>query len=158
MNPLKIALIILGVLLYWKFIYYKYHTKPITPFLYFSVGGLLTLYGIWLFFIQKTITTIQIIPIYATTLIFLIVSFYLVVVAVKKHKLKKEIDITLTWAKKNFNFLPYEFWMIISAPAIFFIMISTYYLLGEEHITLWAMILLAWIFSNYKLTKNYLSK
>jgi hypothetical protein len=156
-DPLKSLIILGAILLYWKFVYYPFHKKDYTPISFFILGGGLFFYGVYIFLIGNT--TIQnIIVIYSTMCIFLLASFSLLFMAIRKHGLKTDIDITLTWAKKTFPFLPFWFWMIISFPAILFIQLATFDLMGEEHLILWGMIFLAWIFSNYRLARDFILK
>jgi|APSaa5957512622_1039677.scaffolds.fasta_scaffold30499_1 hypothetical protein len=155
MDPLK-SLIILGcMLLYWKFIYYPFHKKDYTPISFFVLGGGLFFYGCY-GFIQGVSNFHNIKFVYIIMVIFLACSFSLLLIAIKKHGLKTDIDITLTWAKKTFPFLPFWFWMIISFPAIFFVQLATFDLIGAEHIAIWVMVFIAWVFSNFRLTRNYI--
>ena len=154
-NLIKSIIILLVVLLYWKFIYYKYHEEDYTPFSFFSFGAILFFIGLYEF-IRSNVIYSNITLIYGACLIFLVISFSLVIYGIKKRGLNKKVDITLTWTKKVFPFVPFWFWMIIAFPALFFIMLATYYLLGPEHIIFWAMVFLAWIASNVRLIRKIL--
>ena len=155
MELLKLTIILLVILVYWKFVYYPFHKKDYTPISFFALGGGLFFWGLYKF-INESVTFSDIKTIYLLMCLFLTTSFFLLFIAIKKHTLKTDIDITLTWAKKTFPFLPYGFWMIISFPAIFFIQLATLDLLGPEHIALWGMIYLVWLASNYRLTKSFI--
>jgi len=157
MELLKSLIIVAVVLIYWKFVYYPYHKKDYTPISFFFIGGGLFFYGLYLFFNERVIFS-EISLVYYIMLGFLITSFTLLLISIKKSKLKTDIDITLTWAKKTFPFMPYWSWMIIAFPALFFILIATYGLLGQEHIAFWGMVFIAWIFSNLKLYKKHIRR
>jgi len=157
MNFIKVIIIILFVLLYWKFIYYKYHRKPITPisfFIFFSTFGV---FGIYLL-LKNLIFVSDIIPIYTVLSVWTLVSWILVIIAKNKHRLNDNIDITLTWCTKKIPFIPYYFWMIITFPAFFLMMLSSRFILGPEHIFLWGLIFLAWVKSDYILIKKSILK
>lgn len=158
LNILKSLIIILFIILYWKFVYYPLHKKDYTPISFFVVGGILFFVGIYAFFFKKIINFENIKILYSILFIFLVVSFSMVVVGIKKHKLSSDVDITLTWAKRTFPFLPFWFWMIIAFPALFFVMVASNYLLGREHIVPWSMIFLAWVASNLRLYRKKLAK
>lgn len=150
--------IILAVLLYWKFVYYKYHEKDITPISFIVGGGALAIYGFYAYYFEKSISFNNIVPTIYIFLAFAVFSFISLLFVVHKWGLHKGNDITLTWLKKTFPFVPYWFWMIAVLPAFFFIMIATYKFLAKEYILFWIMILLAWIRSNIRLYKNYILK
>ncbi|VVB79641.1 Uncharacterised protein [uncultured archaeon] len=152
MDFVKGIIIILCVLIYWKLVYYKYHTKSITPFLFFFAGGASFFVGLWAV-ISNRINFQEILPIYYLVAGYMLFSFILVFVGISKKGLGKKVDITLTWAKKVFPIFPFYFWMLVAFPALFFIMLATLFFLGQEHIFFWAMVLLAWILSNYRLFK-----
>lgn len=154
LDVLKSAIIIVIILLYWKFVYYKYHKKA--PLSFFVIGGPFVIYGIYLF-AKGLVTFSDVAAISYIVLFFLIISFSLVLVAIKRHGLKSDVDLTLTWARKTFPFLPYWFWMIIS-PVLFFFVVSTYWLIGREYVIFWGMIFLAWIFSNRRLYRKEIAK
>ena len=156
MNILKILLIILCVLLYWKFVYYKYHKRDFTPISYFIFGGILVILGIY-FFAKGWVSFSNVRIIYLLMAFSLLGAFTLVSYGVKKKGLVKDVDITLTWAKKTFPKISYHFWLILAFPAIFFMIISTRHILGEEFIFFWLMILLAHTASNYRLYR-YIKK
>ena len=157
LNLIKSIIIIAIILFYWKFVYYRYHKKTYTPISFFVVGGILFFIGLYNF-IKGNIVIKDIIILYSICLVFLVVSFSFVIYAIQKHGLKKDVDITLTWTKKIFPFLPFWFWMLIAFPAIFFIMAATYFLIGPEHAVVWLMIFLAWIKSNLRLYNKEIVK
>lgn len=154
LNLVKSLIIIIVVLLYWKFVYYRYHRKLITPLSFVFVGGAIGLYGVYCWLIDKTVYYQNVKFLYFISVVFGIVSFSLVLVAMSKHKLKKDIDITLTWTDRILG-RPFVYFMILIAfPAFFMIMLGTYVLLGKEHIILWIMIFLAWIASDIRLYRK----
>jgi len=154
MNSAKITLIIAGVILYWKFVYYKYHRKNFTPISLCIGGGILFLYGLYLFSIKKSVIFQDVATLYFILVAFIAISFVLTIIGISKHGLNKNIDITLTWAKKMFPFIPYYFYYVfIDLPVFFFMLVATYGTLGQEHVFFWSLVLLAWVASGIKLYK-----
>jgi hypothetical protein len=158
LDVLKSVSIVLIVLLYWKFIYYRYHKDSYTPISFFIVGGTLFFIGIYAFFFENSVIFENIRILHYILPVFLIVSFAMVITGMHKHKLDSDVDITLTWTKKILPFIPFWFWMIIAFPVLFFVIIATYRLIGNEHVVIWSMIFLAWIASNRRLYKKRIEK
>jgi len=158
LDVLKSAMIIIVILLYWKFVYYKYHKKAITPILFFLAGGISFFIGIYTL-INHRVSFEDIKYVYYALMVFALFSFASVIYAVSKHGLNNDVDITLTWCKNVFPFVPYYFWMVVAIfPSFFFITFTTYYALGNEHVVLWAMIFIAWIRSNVRLYRKEVLK
>jgi hypothetical protein len=158
LDVLKSVMIVLVVLLYWKFVYYKYHKNAITPISYFAIGALLVFIGFYAFFFEGSVTFENVRIIHYIIPAFLIVSFLMVIRGINKHGLDDDVDITLTWTRKTFPFIPFWIWMIIAFPALFFIAIATYAILGPEHIVFWSMIFLAWVASDRRLYQKRIAK
>jgi hypothetical protein len=154
MDLVKIILIIAVVGLYWKFVYYKYHGKDFTPISLCVGGGILFIYGFYLFFIKKSVFFQDVAILYFIMLIFAAMSYTLTVIGISKRGLSKNIDITLTWIKKFFPHIPPYFWYVfVDVPAFFFVLVATYGILGQEHIFFWGLILSAWVVSGIRLFK-----
>lgn len=158
LDVLKSAIIIAVVLLYWKFIYYPYHKRDYTPISIFIIGATLFFIGIYAFFFEKSVILSDVLILYSIFFLFLAVSFTEVLIGIHKHGLRKDVDITLTWAKRVFPFVPFWGWMIIAFPALFFIPVATLKILGPEHVVFWGMVFLAWVASGLKLYRKEIAK
>ena len=115
----------------------------------------MAIYGAYNWLFQKTLSFQDISILYHISIVFLAVSFTFVFLGMKKHGLKKGIDITLTWTDKLLGKPFIYIIMIISFPAFIIILMGTYKILGQEHIIFWSMIFLAWVVSGYKLLTKY---
>ncbi len=160
MNLKKAIIIVVAVLLYGAFVYYRFHYYDFTPISGIIAGGILFFIGLYAVFIEKSVSFRSIKTVCIIFLVFYIVSHILVIIGMQKHGLIKGVDITLTWVKNNLDFL--NAGNLIVYTAIFliyfifpFIVAGTYRLLGKEHVFLWMMIFSAWIASNIKLFVNY---
>jgi len=157
-NVIKSLAIILAVTLYWKFVYYKYHKKDITPISIFIGGIISIIIGFYGFFIDKSISFGDIIPVCAVSLVFLAFSFILIFIASRKYGLQKDIDITLTWIDKYLG----RFWVyaavVIAFPVFPFIIAGTYWLLGKEYIILWVLIGFAWFIDGPRILFRHILK
>lgn len=151
LNILKSFIIILVIILYWKFVYYKYHKKDITPITLLSCALVSSIIGLYELLIDKQIKFQQISIIYFAILFWLVFHTIFILIGIKRHGLNKDIDITLTFIYNKFGKIFVIFTMIGSFILPFFMVFGTYFLLGREHIILLAMIFLAWIASGLKL-------
>ena len=158
LDALKSAVIILAVLLYWKFVYYKYHKKDFTPISFFVVGGCLVVYGFYAWYFEKIVSFENIKIIASIFLVFAAFSLSLVFFAIRRHGFIKEVDINLTWIKKHFGIVFAYLCIFLAFPVYVFIMLGTYRILGKECIIFWALIILAWAFSNIRLIKKGMLK
>ena len=156
-DMIKEIVIILVVLLYWKLFYYN-HRSPKTSQFYLLIPAVIAcLAGIYSFFIGDAIPK----NVYVISFIVLVydaLAFINIGLVLRKHKLNHKIDFTLTWIKKTLGIFFVYVAVIISFPALFFIVLGTYKLLGYEHIYLWVLVLIAWLVSGIKLFKNHVIK
>jgi len=158
MNLVLILTIIVAVLVYWRFVYYKYHEKDFTPISFLVVGVPLLFYGIYAFFFEKSVVLNDIKLIFIVGIIFLIIAFILDFIGIKKHGLKRKLDITLDWYNKIFGKKSICVLIILSFPGFLFLMAGTFRIFGQEHLFFWGLIFLAWVFSDIRLLKNYVIK
>lgn len=149
MEYIKVAIIVLAFLLYWFFVYYRFHYHDFTPISLIVSGAALAIFGGFEFF-KGNVAFSDINLVYFIGIFFLTVSYVLVGMGTKKHGLRKEIDIMMTFLHKGAKWLP-PFFAVLGYPAFFFIMAGTYKLLGPEHIFAWGMIFLAWTVSGIRL-------
>ena len=154
LEVLKSLAIILVVILYWKFVYYKYHKRDITPILFFVLGGALAIYGFYSWFFEKSVAFNDIAVLAYVFLAFAAISLSIVIIALRKHGFVKDVDITLTWIKKHFGKTIAYLCMPFALVIYVFIMFATYRILGKEYIIFWIMILGAWIKSGIVLLKK----
>jgi len=157
LDLIKSLIIILVVILYWKFIYYKYHTKPITPILFAIFGLILASVGFYYWFFKKIVLFKEIQPVGYILLLFITLSFIFILIGIKKHGLNPRLDITLSWVDKNFGRIFVYLTMIGTYPVLIFTMFTTFVLLGKEYIVFWIMIFIAWTISGIKVLR-YLIK
>jgi len=157
LNLIKSLIIILVVLLYWKFVYYKYHKKPITPLLFAVLGSILAIIGFYFWFMDKGVRFKEIIPLFYVLLLFITLSFIFALIGIKKYDLNPKIDITLSWVDKTFGRIFVYLTMIGTYPVLIFNMIATFILLGKEYVVFWMMIFVAWTISGTKVLR-YLIK
>jgi hypothetical protein len=153
LNLLKSFIIITLIILYWKFVYYKYHKNIITPLsfvVYSAIIGGIGFYEV----IKGTIKFSDISLMFIIFSIWGLFSFFLVFVGWKKHGLIKKVDITLTFINKYFGRIFVYLAMIISFPVFYFDMAGSYYVFGKEYIIFWILILGAWIVSNIRLIRR----
>lgn len=156
MNLIKVTIILALTCLFYIY-YYKIHKKDITPILFVIVGLPVFIYGIFLF-TRKIISFGDISLVYYITIIFIVSTSILECIGVKRKGMNKNVDITLTWLKKIIPFFPWYLWLILAFPAFFFFQITTYKLLGPEHIFLWIPIFTAWFASGIRLIKYLIHK
>lgn len=153
MIPIKILIIILVFILYWIFIYYRFHYSDFTPISLIVIGIFLAIFGGFKFFKDGNVNFIDIKIIYFIGVLFLAISYILILCSVKKHGLKKKVDITMTFLNKIGGKKLAVFMAILGFPSFFFMMAATYILIGPEHIYAWGMIFLAWSVSGIRLFK-----
>jgi len=155
---LKGIIIILIVLIYWKFIYYNHRTKDNAQFYVLIPAGIATLIGLYTYFFIERIAFSNINILFYTNVVYLSTGFILVFLASLKHGLKPKIDYTLSWFDKVFGRFFIYLSFIIAYPAFFFMITGTYKVFGEEHIYLWILILGAWTVSQTKLFLRYVRR
>lgn len=155
---LKEVIIILGVLIYWKFIYYKYHSSK-NAALVLLIPSIIALgIGLYSYFFEKNIFFSDIKIIYWILIILYTISLFLVFLAIRKHGIKPDIDRLSEWTYRIFGEEILFLGAISNYVLYFFILIGTYTILGREHIYLWIMIIGAWIVSQGKLFLRYVIK
>ncbi len=152
---IKEIIIVLVVILYWAFVYYPYHKRDYTPISIIVGGGILVFVGIY-GFVSGIVSIYNILSIAITLLVLMGISFILLLIAIRKHGLKTDIDITLTWIKRKLGKSWVNVALIIAYPSLFFVIAGTYVLLGKEYYVLWIMIFAAYIISNVKLFVRYI--
>lgn len=157
MEHIRALVIIAAFLIYWALIYYRFHNHDYTPLSLVSAGAFLFFVGMHEFFIGK-VTFFDIRWVYLVGVLFLVAAFSIVGIGAKKHGLKKQVDITLTFFNKVGGKGLMYFCLVIAFPAFFFIMAGSYYFLGQEHVFAWGMIFLAWIASSARLIKRIRKK
>lgn len=153
LDVLKSAVIILVVLIYWKFVYYKYHKEDFTPISVGSASVILVCIGIYALFFERSVVFAEISFLYYVLVVFLVGTCILEGIALSKHEMDKDIDITFSWLNRKLPFIPVWLWMTLAFPAFLFMIIATFKLFGKEYFVLWAMILLAWAASGVRLLK-----
>ena len=158
LNLVRSIIIILIILLYWKFVYYPYHKKNVNLSLFLSGTVILFFIGIYSFFFAKTVAFYDIAAIYSLIFIFMTGTVILEGISLKDHKLDGDVDLTLALFRQIMPFIPHWFWLIIAFPALFFIAAGTYTILGKEHVLFWAMIFIAWVFSDIRLYHKRIAK
>lgn len=127
-NILKSLIIIIVVLLYWKFVYYKYHRKNITPITLLTGALVSSLFGLYELFINKSANFEDIKIIYFCILFWLIFHTIFILIGIKRHGLNKDIDITLTFLYSKFGKVFVIFTMIGSFILPIFMVFGTYFL------------------------------
>jgi len=158
LNLLKSLIIIIGMLLYWKFVYYKYHEAPGGPLnfiVWMTIFGLAGAYGL---LISKTLIFQNFKIVFIIFALCYFLGTILVYTATKKHGLTKGIEITYNWIYRHTGKFFVYLMLVLIYPILFFTIAGTSFILGPEHVILWTMIFLAWIRSGYKLAKNYILK
>ena len=144
------------VLLYWKFFYYKDRNAKTAQFYVLIPAVIATLVGFYAFLRGTEYDSFRIL--YYVSFVYLTTGFILVLIACLKHELNPQIDYTLSWFKKTLGKFSIYLAFIVSYPAFFFMIIGTYYLLGNEHIYLWILVFGAWTVSQLKLFFRYVIK
>jgi hypothetical protein len=157
MEYIKSAIIIVAFILYWTFIYYRFHEHDFTPISIMAAGAFLIFLGGYGFF-TGNVAASDVKIIYMAGLFFLASSYVLVGLGTKKYGLKKEIDITLTFLNRLGGKWCVVVLSSLAFPLFFFMMAGSYRLLGPEHICGWGMIFLAWTASGIKLAKRIRKK
>ncbi len=155
---LKEVLIILAVLLYWKFIHYKYHQSKYGGFIALIPTTIAIIVGLYSYFFEKNILLFHFFVIYSIVAVYYLIGVIFISIASKKHGLSNKIDVIAEWTVRVFGKTFYAFALIVSLFLLFFSVVGTYRILGFEHIYLWAMIILAWSRSGIKLFRNYVIK
>ncbi len=156
MDWIKGTVVIIIILLYWRFIYYKYHEKNFTPLSFVLYGGFAGIIGFYSLFILKTVKFSDYNWLFYILAGFAAISFSLVLIGWKKHSLISGVDITLHWIDKVLGRPFVYIAMLVTFPVFFFALAGSYTLLGKEHIFLWGMVILAWIKSNIRLFRHYI--
>lgn len=151
MEYLKILIIVAVILIYWAFIYYRFHRSDYTPISMLAGGLVLAAFGVYGLVNGKVFLS-DISLVYFVLLIFLTGSCVLVGSGSRKRGLSKQIDVTMTFWKKKANWIP-RFFMVFTYPLFLFMMLGTRFLLGPEHVFAWGMIFLAWTVSGIKLIR-----
>jgi hypothetical protein len=154
LDVLKSALLILAMILYWKFVYYKHHTEDITPISMILAGGCLVVYGSYSWLKLGSVSFSDISVLAHIFLLLALISFFILILELRKHGFVKDVDITLTWIKRNFGEITAYLCILLVLPVYVMIMFGTYSIFGKEHVVLWAMVILAWIKSNIVLLRK----
>lgn len=155
LNLIKSLIIILAVLLYWKFVYFKYHKAPWGPLNFVFFIGIFSSIGAYAFFSESVVFQDfkNVFIVYAA---FYFISTLLVYTAYKKHGLTSKIEITYSWIYWNFGKSAVYFVLILIYPALFFTIAGSRLIFGPEYIIIWILIFFAWIRSDIKIVRNYI--
>jgi len=147
-------------LLYWKFVYYKYHKRDFTPISVGFVSIALVSIGIYAYYFEGSITFKEIAALWFICVIFLIGAciFEGILLYKEGEKINKNIDITFTWLRKKMPFIPVWLYLLLSFPAFIFMLMATKRIFGEEYIILWIMVFIAWTFSTFRLNNYFFSR
>jgi hypothetical protein len=156
MEYIKALIIIAAFLIYWVLIYYRFHYHDFTPISLIIGVATLAIFGGFEFF-KGHVAFADVNVVYFIGAAFLTASYILVGIGAKKHGLRKEIDITLTFLHKRGKWFPRVF-APLGYLAFFFMMAGTYRLLGPEHIFAWGMIFIAWAVSGIRLSRRIREK
>jgi len=151
----KSFVIFLGMLVFWKFFYYKYHKKLAVAIMLSSVSAIFCLIGIY-YAISNLFLTWDILALYYFFLICMSLTVILENLILMKHQMNNNIDITLTFFKKIMPFIPFWFWFAIAFPALFFIIVGANVIFGKEYIILGIMVSGAWVASLTRLFRRYI--
>ena len=154
-NWRKAGLIVFAVALYWIFVYYRFHDLDYTPISFFIGGGILSLTGLHALFISKSVKFKEIKWAYIVLVIAQTICTALILAAMWKHGLTKDIDVVSEWTARTFGIYFLYFGMIAIYPIYALMLAGTYKLLKKEHIFFWGMILLAWTVGGTKLLIHY---
>jgi hypothetical protein len=107
--------------------------------------------GAYAVIIDETVEFEHIKLVYAASVLFLLGSYALILLAVRKRPLNPEIDITLSWIDRTFGRPHVYISVILSFPAFALIVAGTRKILGPEHLWFWVMIFSAWFVSGVRL-------
>lgn len=155
---LKAIFIILIVLIYWKFVYYKYHNTRQGALVLFIPSVISIIIGLYSYFFEDIFILSSIFIIYFIVLLYYLLGLIFIYISSKKHGLSKRIDVLAKWTDTRFGRVLLVITSIVSIPLLFFSVVGTYYLFGVEHIYLWIMIFFAWTRSGIRLVRNYVMK
>ncbi|MFH1420969.1 MAG: hypothetical protein ABIG30_03310 [Candidatus Aenigmatarchaeota archaeon] len=156
-------LIIIAMLFYYKFIYYRYHESDVTPVTILILGIAAFFIGLFYFLVSPVSDIVlfrNIVPIHLAIVVYLFVSYYLVYRGYKKNRkhMNKHIDIMLTFAKRIGMWKIIPALLVASFPAAFFIVYGSFIVLGYNNLLIWMMILVAWLLSNLRLMEYDVAK
>jgi len=154
---LKAVLIILCILIYWKFFYYHHRNGKTAQFYLLIPAVIAVLTGAY-FFCTGIIIPRSIYILYSIIFIYNTLAFVNIYFALKKHRLSSGVDYSLNWIKRTLGQFFVYVAVVISYPCLFLMAIGTYGLLGDEHIYLWIMVILAWTASGIRLLRNHTLK
>ena len=154
LSMLKIFLIILAVLVYWKFIYYKYHNSKNGALVLIIPSAISMIVGLYAYSFENIFILYHMFVIYFIILFYYITGIILIYHASKKKGLNNKIDVLSEWVTRVFGRVLFIIGVIIVFPLLLFSVVGTYRIFGFEHIYLWIMIFFAWSRSGIKLFRN----
>lgn len=147
---LNIFLVAILILIWNFFIYYPFHKTLVSIFTLIITLIPLIVCGFYLLFIGRvSFSSIAYISYFwwLSMIVTLILEFY----ACRKHKIS-EIDIFFGACKRKFGS-----WIIpvlaCLSPIVFLAFVSSYFLFGEQHIYLWAIIFVFWVIAGIRVIK-----
>jgi hypothetical protein len=158
MNWKRAGAIVFAVALYWMLVYYRFHNTDYTPISFFAGGAILFLIGLHVLLVSKSVKFREIKWTYITLVIVYSISLTLILIAMWKHGLIKEIDVVSEWVARTFGIYFLYFGMAVIYPIFALMVAGTYKLLKKEHVFFWGMIILAWFVSMTKLLIHYVLK
>ena len=154
MNHFRGLLIVIGVLLYWVFVYYPFHYTIFTAiFMITSVSVLSIIGGYYLLIREIELKDVE--PIVFLCFVGHLISIIFIFYFSLNYGMSERVDITFSFIYHAFGLLPAVIIALMFFPAIVFLAIGTRKIFGEEYIYFWMMVLLAWIASGFKLIYRF---
>lgn len=154
--------LIIFILFFWKFVYYRYHetilSTAVLVFLATFLGAVGIVYTAAGRLAVGTLVS-NIAVIYIPLAILASSSYAIIFSGYKKNKnhMNKHIDITITLFKKLGFWKEIPVALLLSLPLFLLIVIGSYAVLGAGNIYVWILVMAGWIASDVRVV-HYIEK